>query len=80
MRSLLTRIERLERTLTEIASTPVNPHFVKRPFTEENLANARRMFEELTAEALARDPHAMDEFDRAAEATLRAIAALRPYR
>lgn len=81
MRRLLARIERLEREAASTPSVPLmNPGFVKPPFTEENLANCRRMFEEFTAEALARDPHAMDEFDRALEATVRAIEALRPYR
>ena len=58
MRSILSRIERLEQTLTDVA--PVNPHFVKRPWTKEEKAEAFRIFIELSNPSASKE--AIDEF------------------
>jgi hypothetical protein len=64
MRRTLARIERLERTLAERTSTPVNPHFVKRPITDEFMAEVERIYWELTADARARNPNYDEELAR----------------
>ena len=63
MSSILNRIERLERNLSDVA--PVNPHFVKRKRTEQEtaefMAEVERIISELTADARARDPNYDEE-------------------
>jgi hypothetical protein len=69
-RTLEVRLTRIQDHLQRESAAVDEP---KRELSPEAVAEARRIFEELTAQALARNPHAMDEHDRAARATLDAM-------
>ena len=71
MRSLLARLERLERHFAEAASAPLPVE--KPPWTEEDDAEAFRIFIELSATAPPPDEAARAETKRRCEEALRAI-------